>query len=206
MGNLRENRAAKAVQSQVPLLEAIRQRWSPRAFDSQPVEREKLLTILEAARWAASSNNHQPWRFIIALRENEAEFQAMLSILMEYNQDWTKDAPVLLLAVVDELHADGSRNAHAEHDTGMAMAHIALQATELGLFTHMMAGFNADKARDTFAIPKGYHALTAMALGYYGKLEQLNEHLQQYELAERQRKPLSELVFSGKFGQAAIED
>lgn len=206
MVNLRETQAAKAVQTQRPLLEAIRQRWSPRAFDSRPVEREKLITILEAARWAASANNHQPWRFIIALRENEAEFQAMLSVLSERNQEWAKHAPVLLLAVVSELRSDGSRNGHAEHDTGMAMAHIALQATELGLFSHMMGGFSVEKARETFAIPEGYRPLTAMALGYYGKLEQLNEQQQQREMAERQRKPLSELVFSGQFGQAAIED
>lgn len=206
MVSLRTKLAKKAAQTHRPLLEAIRQRWSPRAFDTRPLEREKLLTILEAARWAASSNNLQPWRFIVALRENEAEFEAMLSILNERNQEWAKNAPVLLLAVANEQRPDGSRNGHAEHDTGMAMAHIALQATELGLFTRMIGGFSADKARETFGIPEGYRPLTAMALGYYGKLEQLNEQQQEREQAERHRKPLSELVFSGQFGQAAIED
>jgi nitroreductase len=206
MVSLRENQAKKAASSKRPLLEAIRHRWSPRAFDSRPVEREKLLTILEAARWAASANNLQPWRFIIALRENEAEFQVMLSVLGENNQSWAKNAPVLLIAVVNELRPDGNRNAHAEHDTGMAMAHIALQATDLGLYTHMIGGFSADKARETFSIPEGYRPITAMALGYYGDVKQLNENQQQREEAERQRKPLSELVFAGQFGQAVIED
>lgn len=196
----------KAAVTKRPLLEAIRQRWSPRAFANRPIEREKLLTILESARWAASSNNLQPWRFIVANRENEAQYQAMLAVLNERNQDWAQNAPVLLLAVVNELRPDGSRNAHAEHDTGMAMAHIALQATELGIFSRMIGGFSAEKARETFAIPEGYRPLTAMALGYYGSLEQLNEQQQARELSERQRKPLSELVFTGQFGQAALED
>jgi nitroreductase len=196
----------KAALTNRPLLDAIRHRWSPRAFDSRLVEREKLLTILEAARWAASGNNLQPWRFIIAERENEAEFQAMLSILNEHNQSWAKNAPVLLLAVVNELRPDGNRNGHAEHDTGMAMAHIALQATDLGLHSHMIGGFSAEKAREVYAIPEGYRAITAMAIGYHGDLEQLSEQQQQREHAERSRKPLSEIVFAGAFGQAAIED
>jgi nitroreductase len=206
MVSLRDSQAKKAASSNRPLLEAIRHRWSPRAFDTRSVEREKLLTILEAARWAASANNLQPWRFIIALRENESEFHAMLSVISEHNQSWAKNAPVLLLAVVNELRPDGNRNSHAEHDTGMAMAHIALQATELGLYTHMIGGFSADKARETYAIPEGYRPITAMALGYYGDVSQLTEQQQQREAAERQRKSLSELVFSGQFGQAAIED
>jgi nitroreductase len=206
MTSLTATQVKKIALTNRPLLDAIRHRWSPRAFDSRPVEREKLLTILEAARWAASGNNLQPWRFIIAERENEAEFQAMLSILNEHNQSWAKNAPVLLLAVVSELRPDGNRNGHAEHDTGMAMAHIALQATELGLHTHMMGGFSAEKAREIFAIPEGYRALTTMVIGYNGYLDQLSEQQQAREQAERSRKPLSEIVFSGQFGQAAIEE
>lgn len=192
-----ETRVYKPAETDYPILDVIKKRFSPRTFDSRPVEKDKLLTILEAARWAASSMNTQPWRFIIATRDNETEFSKMLTVIKEGNQAWAKDAPVLMLAVAREEHDNGSPNNHAEHDTGQALANLALQAVKLDLYLRMMGGFYPDKAREVYNIPGGFKPMTALALGYLGTLEQLNEQLQAREQTARSRKPLSELVFSG---------
>ncbi|MEL6404868.1 MAG: nitroreductase family protein [Chloroflexota bacterium] len=186
-----------------PVLDVIRKRWSPRAFDSRPVEQEKLLTVLEAARWAASSMNTQPWRFIIATRDNEAEFEKLLSVINEGNQAWAKDAPVLLLAVAKKHHDAGWDNRHAQHDVGQALAYLTLQATELDLRVRMMGGFDAEKAQAVYEIPDDFIPMTTLALGYQGTLEQLSEKLQERELKERTRKPLTELVFGDTWGSVS---
>ncbi len=186
-----------------PILDVIKNRWSPRTFDTRLIEEDKLMTVLEAARWAASSMNTQPWRFIIATRDNAVEFEKMLSVLKESNQKWAQNAPVLLLAVVRDEHDGGYENRHAAHDTGQALANLALQATELDLFVRMMGGFYPDKAREVYHIPEGYTALTALALGYLGTLEDLDERFQEREQSSRSRKPLSELVFAGHWDNTA---
>jgi nitroreductase len=189
----------KPAVTSVPILDVIRERWSPRAFDTRVVEREKLLSVLEAARWAASSSNLQPWRFIVATRENEADFAKMLGVIKEGNQEWAQNAPVLILAV-SKMHRDnnGTENRHAIHDTGMALAHLTLQATALDLGVRMMGGFYPEKVREAYNIPAGYEPITALALGYYGDPEMLSEQRRELELATtRSRKPLNEIVFSG---------
>ena len=189
----------------VPILDVIRDRWSPRAFDTRTVEREKLLSVLEAARWAASSSNLQPWRFIVATRENEADFAKMLGVIKEGNQEWAQNAPVLILAV-SKMHRDnnGTENRHATHDTGMALAHLTLQAKALDLGVRMMGGFYPDKARAAYNIPEGYEPITALALGYHGDPETLSEQRREMELASnRSRKPLNEIVFSGDWEKPA---
>ncbi len=185
-----------------PIDELISKRWSPRAFASRPVEREKLLSLLEAARWAPSSNNEQPWRFILALKEEDA-FQRLLACLAEGNQIWVKEAPALMLSVA-KLHFRDEvekKNRMAIHDIGLAVQNLVVQAGVLGLYVHQMAGFDLQKARAAFQIPEHYEPVTAIAIGYLGDPAQLPENLRLRELAPRERKPLKELVFSARWGE-----
>lgn len=196
--------AAKVSDTQHSIAAALQQRWSPLAFSQQPVEAEKLRQVLEAARWAASSYNEQPWSFIVATQEHPEAFDRLLSCLAEGNQEWAKQAPVLLLSVA-KLHFErnGSENRHALHDVGAAAANLAIQATELGLFIHQMAGFDVEQARQVYGIPEGYAPVAAIALGYLGDPDRLSERLQQRELAPRIRKPLTSFVFSDRWNQPA---
>lgn len=194
----------KPTRNEYPILPALQQRWSPRAFDAKrPIEREKLLSLLEAARWSPSSYNGQPWRFILADRRNEVGFHAMLSILSGSNQRWAKDAGALLLTTARTTLDDGRVNRYGAHDAGMALANLTVQAIEMGLFVHPMAGFDPHKARDLYAIPEQFEPITVAAIGYYGSVDQLEDDLRERELKPRERLPLSELVYEGRFGQVA---
>jgi nitroreductase len=194
----------KSADTQYPINDLLQQRWSPLAFSEQMVEPEKLCRVLEAARWAASSYNEQPWSFIVATRENEAEFERLLSCLAEGNQEWAQNAPVLMLSVA-KLHfaRNGKENRHAFHDVGAASATLALQATALGLFIHQMAGFDVPKAQEIYGIPEDYEPVAAIALGYLGDPNTLSERLLQREQAPRTRKPLEQFVFSGNWNQTS---
>jgi nitroreductase len=183
-----------------PINEFIQGRWSPRAFSEQTISKEDLHVLLEAARWAPSCYNDQPWHFIVATREEREEFDRMLNCLMPGNKVWAEKAAVLMLAVARKTFArNGKPNRYHKYDTGQAVAAITIQAVELGIRTHQMAGFNADRARETYEIPEGYVPLTAIALGYSGDPEELTEDLRQTELGERKRKPQSEFVFKGEW-------
>ena len=184
------------------VVEVIRQRWSPRAFSHKPVSRENLRKIFEAGRWAASSYNEQPWRFIVG-HKGDATYQKILNSLVEFNQSWAGSAPVLILSVASKtFEHNGAPNGYAIHDTGAATAYIALQATALGLHTHSMAGFDQNKARAAFAIPDSFHIGAVTALGYLGDVDNLPEGLLEGEVKKRERKPLSEIVLSD-WGKAA---
>lgn len=178
----------------------IRDRWSPRAFLDKTVEIAALRTLLNAARWAASSSNEQPWRFIVARREDPAEFARLLSVLVEKNQQWAKGAPVLLLSVAKKTRGNGKPNRHYLHDTGAAAATLCLQASAIGLQAHQMGGFDADAARAIFGIPDDFEPGAAMALGYPGAAESLPEDFKKSELAPRTRKPLAEIAFTTTWG------
>ncbi|MFN6583045.1 MAG: nitroreductase family protein [Aulosira sp. ZfuVER01] len=194
----------KTAETQYPVADLLRERWSPLAFSEQPVETEKLCTVLEAARWAASSFNEQPWSFIIATKDNPAEFQRLLGCLAEGNQEWAKNAPVLMLSVAKlYFERNGAENRHAFHDVGAAAATLALQAMALGLFIHQMAGFDVAKAKQVYGIAEGYEPVAAIALGYLGDPQTLSQRLQQRELAIRTRKPLETFVFSGRWNQVS---
>ncbi len=187
-----------------PIHELIKERWSPRAFSSRPVEQAKLLSILEAARWAPSSRNEQPWSFIVAIRDNPAEFERLLNCLKEGNRRWAKCASVLMLSVARlNFERDDQPNRHAFHDAGLALANLMTQATALGLYTHPMGGFYQDKVRETYQIPETHAPVVAIAIGYPGNLEQLPEDLQKREQSPRVRKPLNEFVFGERWGQTA---
>ncbi len=188
-----------------PLHPLIANRWSPRAFDTvRPVEREKLLAILEAARWAPSSSNEQPWTFIVATRDQPEDFERLLSCLVEANQKWAKNAAVLVIAVAKRhFERNGTPNRHASHDVGLALGNLAIQATALGLAVHYMAGFEPSKARQVCTIPETHEPFTMAALGYAAEPSTLPEEYRQREVAPRVRKPLNQIVHSGKFGQTA---
>jgi nitroreductase len=179
----------------------LAQRWSPRAFSEASVSETQLRSLLEAARWAPSCFNEQPWRFLVARRESAPEFERMLSCLNEKNQLWASAGAVLVItAVAKTFSQTGAENRHARHDLGLAVAQLTTQATALGLGVHQMAGFSPDKARDLYAIPAGFEAVTALVIGHPGNAKDLPEPLRQRELAARERKPQDELAFAGTWG------
>ncbi|MBW4449444.1 MAG: nitroreductase family protein [Spirirestis rafaelensis WJT71-NPBG6] len=194
----------KSSDTQYPIDDLLSKRWSPLAFSEKSVEPDKLRSVLEAARWAASSYNEQPWSFIVATKDNQAEFDRLLSCLAEGNQEWAKTAPVLMLSVAKlQFERNGVENRHAFHDVGAAAAQLAMQATALGLFIHQMAGFDVPLSRSLYSIPEGYEPVAAIALGYAGVPQTLSEKLLQRTLAPRTRKPLENFVFTGRWNQTS---
>jgi nitroreductase len=199
-----DEKILKPAQTDIPIADFIRQRWSPRAFDASAVPEEKLRQVLEAARWAASSRNSQPWRFIIARHSQPEEYARLLACLDESNQVWAKTAPVLLLSVaqMEEPHRQ-RKNRHAWHDVGLAVGGMLAQATALGLHAHLMGGFSATRACETYAIPAEYEPVTAIALGYLGAVSRLPESQHERERnTSRRRQSLAEMVFSGEWGNS----
>ncbi len=175
----------------------LQRRWSPRAFDQErSVARDDLLSCLEAARWAPSCFNDQPWRFVVCRREDHAQaWQDMLSCLSAKNQTWAQHAPVLLMVCANTLFGhDGNENRWAEYDAGAASVSLCLQAASLGLATHQMGGFNATLAAEKFHVPEAFTPMTIMAVGYQGEAGQLDEALQAIESEPRKRKTLAETV------------
>lgn len=182
--------------------ELIRARWSPRAFSSREVSSEQLKTVLDAARWAASSYNEQPWRFFVTRKSDGAAYDKILGLLSPANQSWAKTAPVLLIMAAKKTFShNGTPNYYAMHDAGQALAHLFLQATALGLHAHGMAGYDREKARRELHIPDDYDLAAAVALGYLGSPDQLTEQQRQSELAPRQRKPLAEIAFGANWDE-----
>ena len=170
--------------------EIVSKRYSPYAFADKPVSEDTLYQILEAARWAPSSYNEQPWRFIYALKENEEAYQQLLSCAVADNQQWAKEAPVLLLSVAKRhFSQNGEPNRHAWHDTGMAMAFFVLKATEMGLYVHQMAGFSVEKAQERLNIPEEFSPVAMVALGYRGDEER----------PDKGRKSVHELAMPGQW-------
>jgi len=184
--------------------ELITQRWSPYTFSDRPVSEEDLRSLFEAARWAPSSYNEQPWSYIVATKADTAEFERMLSCLVEGNQPWAKAAPVLALGCtsLNFVH-NGKPNAAAIHDLGLASAMLTLEATARGLHVHQMIGILPDRVRQLYHVPEGVQPLTGLAIGYVGEAIALPEIYRQRDLAPRQRKRLAEFVFSSQWGTAS---
>jgi len=184
-----------------PVHELIAKRYSGRAFSSRPVDASLIGSLLEAARWAASSSNEQPWSFIVTTKEQPSGYDRLLGCLVEFNIQWARHAPVLILSVARlNSVSTGKPNRYAFHDVGQATANLALQAAAMGLMAHPMAGFDAEKARSEFAIPEGFDPLAVIAVGYPGDHANLSDKLRERELAPRQRKPTRDFVFSGGWG------
>lgn len=195
--------------TQTPIHEIIANRWSPRAYDaSKPVSPTQITALLEAARWAPSCFGDQPWRFIVWDKNtDEISWQQAFDCIVPNNQTWAKDAPVLILICADTLFSHNQTpNKWAQYDTGAAAVSLCLQAASMGLVTHQMGGFNGDKARETFAIPAQYNPISMLAVGYEGDANNLPDDLKARELAERKRKPLGELFFTGTWSSSINSD
>jgi nitroreductase len=187
-----------------PIHPLIAERFSAIAFAKRAVAPEAVRTVLEAARWAASSFNEQPWAFFVALREDSASYQPLLNCLIDSNRTWAQRAPVLLLSVARlRFAANGKANPHAWHDVGAASASMALQATALGLALHPMAGFFRERAVEQLAIPSDCEPVAAFALGYPDDPSALPEKLAQRAQAARTRKPLDQFVYRGRWAEPA---
>jgi len=191
----------KPATTQYPIHDLLAKRWSPRAFADRPVQPDILKSLWEAARWSPSSANQQPWNFLVAAKDDPQEFGRMLECLVEGNQVWAKQAPVLMVSVAARLDRDNDPNTHAWDDVGQAVMSLSVQAAALGLFVHQMAGILPDKIRELYQIPDTHEPVTGIALGYPGASEQLPDKLRQREIAPRARKPIGEFVFSGRWGQ-----
>jgi len=145
----------KLAETQTPIHDLIRRRWSPRAFSERPVEPDKLRSVLEAARWAPSSRNEQPWAYLVATREDPESYERLFGVLMETNRAWAQKVPVLILTLAHtQLAKDGTPNRHGFYDLGQATSNLLLQATSLGLVTHQMGGFDVEAARQRFRVPQ----------------------------------------------------
>ena len=193
--------------TQVPVQETIAERWSGRAYDAgKKVSAEQTLALLEAARWAPSCYGDQPWRFIVWDKHvDAANWQKGFDCLMPGNQSWVKDAPLLLLITASSLFNHNSQpNRWGQYDSGAAAENLCLQAASMGLMAHQMGGFDADQARQVFAIPEQFALMAMMAVGYPADVATLSGEVLQRETAPRQRRTLGELFFSGAWGKSII--
>lgn len=185
-----------------PIHDLIARRWSPYAYADRPVSDTDLQSLFEAARWAASSYNEQPWSYIVATKANPSEHERLLSCLVEGNQAWAKNAPVLAIGCTSLLFKlNGKPNAAAIHDLGLASATLTVEATARGLFVHQMIGILPDRVREQYKVPEGVQPLTGLAIGYVADAQTLPENLRPRDLAARARKPLAEFVFGGEWGK-----
>ena len=184
-----------------PILNELARRWSPYGFEDRMVSESDLRSLFEAARWAASSYNEQPWNYIVATKSDTHEFAKLLSCLADANQAWAKAAPVLVLCVVSlRFVKNATENRAAVHDLGLADGNLVVEATNRGLSVHQMIGIFPELARDLYRIPTHYEAWTAMAIGYRGDPADLSGELRERDMAPRQRKPLNKFVFTGQWG------
>lgn len=181
------------------ILDLILNRHSPRAMSGEKITEHELLQLFEAARWAPSSFNNQPWRFIYAHRETAA-WKVLFDLMVPFNQSWAKDAAVLLVVVSSNLFEKTKKPSRTHSfDTGAAWENLALQAYSMGLVTHGMEGFDYDRAQKELNIPDDYTVEAMVAIGRPGKLENLAKELQERELLS-DRKPVEMFIFEGKMG------
>jgi len=194
----------KPADTRYPIHELLARRWSPRAFDPRPLEPAQLRSVLEAARWAPSSRNEQPWYFLVAVRQRSEEFERMLGCLTERNRMWARNSGALMLTVVRNTFARNERpNRVALHDLGQAAAHLTVQATAMGLAVHQMAGVDLDRVRQVYGVPEGFAPQTAIAIGPPGAMENRDESFRESERAPRHRKEQEEFVYAGAWAKAA---
>jgi nitroreductase len=182
----------------------IGRRWSPRLFEEgRAVERDKVMALLEAARWAPSCFNEQPWRYLVFDGADREAMERARACLVEGNA-WALKAPVLMISVARDNFTRGEKpNRTAQHDVGLASENLALEAVEQGLVAHQMAGFDTERARDEFNIPAGFTVLAMIALGYpyRGSLDDLDETTRAKELAARSRLAVGKIAFAGTWGE-----
>ena len=188
------------------LLDLIKQRKSTRAFTDKDVGEAEMNKLFEAARWAASSYNGQPWRFIYANKNTNPElYEKLFNLLVKFNQAWVKSAPVLMLTMARvKYEKSGEPYNHAWHDLGLALGNMYILATSQGISLHEMAGFSAEKAKSELNIPDKLEPVTMVAIGYQGDPANLPLDIYKMETATRERKPIEEIAFNKIFN--GVED
>jgi nitroreductase len=192
----------KPAPTAVPIHELIAGRWSPRAYSNEPVSREALHSVIEAARWAPSGYNLQPWRFIVFDRSaDEVAFKRAFATLVPFNQQWNAPASVLIAVTAQTLNSKGEVNRTAQYDAGAAAMSLVLQAHALGLAAHQMSGFDVNAFRKEFALPNDVEPLAMISIGHYGDAEKLDPVLRDREKAERTRAALGEIAYEGAWKQ-----
>jgi len=187
--------AAHPADTDAPILDVLAERWSTRIFDpATPIDEQALASALEAARWAPSANNTQPWRFVVARRGSAAHAQ-IVDALMGFNQSWATDAAALVV-FASSAALDGKPLPWAAYDTGQAAAHFTVQAHASGLHTHQMGGFDRDAIAAAFGFGDDIVAVTVMAVGALGDIDAAPEALRERELAPRVRRPIAESLIA----------
>ncbi|MFD0860607.1 nitroreductase family protein [Sungkyunkwania multivorans] len=177
----------------------LKTRYSPRIFSDALLPEVEIMKLFEAARWAASSYNRQPWRFVYCQRKSSA-YATLLDCLSTFNQAWASNAPLLIITIFKEKTADGKDNFHALHDLGLAMGNMTIQAQSANIALHHMAGVDIEKVKDAFQIPEGFHINSVVAAGYYGgDPNTLSEDLKKEEKASRDRRPVVEFAFENEW-------
>lgn len=194
-----EFKEQKTAKTDYRISPVLADRWSPRQFSDREVSHEQMHRLLEAARWAASSANGQPWRFMYTFRGTDA-YNLLVDHLSDWNQKWVRNAPVLMLTAYKKKFDNGKENFHALHDLGLAIGNLTFQAAIMELAVHSMAGVDWQKAHKTYNIPEGYHIATAVAVGYYGgKSAELPDDMAKTEIAPRERIPQNAFAAEGKW-------
>ena len=185
------------------ILDVLSQRWSPRAFAPRAVESEKVSELFEAARWAPSCYNDQPWAFLLTHRGQDPAYEQLLACLVPANQAWAATAPLLVLNTVRQnfLH-NGKPNRWAVYDLGLAVGNLLAQATALGLSAHQMAGFDAVLAHSSLGLPADHEAVAVMAIGYLGDAALLPVGVEEKSPTQRVRKPQEDLLHVGRWKQS----
>jgi nitroreductase len=195
-------RRANPAMTSVPIHPLLAERWSSRAFSDEPVARDVLLSLFEAARWAPSCFNEQSWRFIVATRDDSEAHALLNSCYTTSNQRWSTRAWVLMIALAVETFAvDGSPNRMAQYDVGQAVQNLTVQASAHGLNVRQAAGIDVPKIRELYAVPDGVTVMSGIAVGYPGDSETLVQPLPEREKQPRTRKPLSEILFTRMYGR-----
>lgn len=191
----------KRAQTDHPIHDPIASRWSPYGFSDKPVSKKSLCSLFEAARWAASSFNEQPWAYLVAIREDSEAFDKALSCLLEPNRQWAMHASALAFGVAQlRFSRNDQPNRVALHDLGMASANLCIEAASRGIAIHQMAGILPDRVRECYGVPEGHEVVTGLAIGYAAEAGETPEAYRQRDLAPRSRKPLRQFVFGGKWG------
>jgi len=180
----------------------ITDRWSPKAFDDRPLDMKQIRLLFEAAKWAPSGRNAQPWRFIYATREMP-EYEVFLDLINEDNRIWAARAPLLVLPLAQAISTyKNRRNRLAFYETGMAVGNLLIQATAMGLYVHQMGGYDAVRAMTVLGIPDRYEPMAMMAIGYKGDPGRLPGDVAAWDYRERTRMETDQFMIRGKFEES----
>lgn len=199
---LTDAQSIKIAQSDFPIHPLLSHRWSPRAFSERPVEQEDLRSLFEAARWAPSGGNGQPWSFVVGTRDDDETYAALAACLDAGNAEWAPRAPVLSVAIARTVRNDKPALG-ALYDLGLAVMSLTVEATHRRLYVHQMGGFSKAAARERFEIPPEHEPVVMIAIGYLGEPGALSERNRERELTARVRKPLPEFVFGRRWGETS---